>query len=133
MLFTDSDRLHENYIQLIVYILCGLLELAKKPRKFWTLNTNLFLYFFFLILNSSFNFILANILIISSQNISDNSNSNSNNSGSNFNNNLILNPNIEGRENCLKINEIHNGTNSLNNINNNTSDISLWLYFPEGN
>ena len=31
MLFTDSDRLHENYIQLIVYILCGLLELAIEP------------------------------------------------------------------------------------------------------
>ena len=31
MLFTDSDRLHENYIQLLVYILCGLLELAIEP------------------------------------------------------------------------------------------------------
>lgn len=31
MLFTDSERLHENYIQLIVYILCGLLELAIEP------------------------------------------------------------------------------------------------------
>ena len=31
MLFTDSDKLHENYIQLIVYILCGLLELAIEP------------------------------------------------------------------------------------------------------
>jgi O-antigen/teichoic acid export membrane protein len=31
MLFTDSDRLHENYIQLLIYILCGLLELAIEP------------------------------------------------------------------------------------------------------
>ena len=31
MLFTDSDKLHENYIQLLVYILCGLLELAIEP------------------------------------------------------------------------------------------------------
>ena len=31
MLFTDSDKLHENYIQLIIYILCGLLELAIEP------------------------------------------------------------------------------------------------------
>ena len=31
MLFTDSDRLHENYIQLMVYILCGLLENAIEP------------------------------------------------------------------------------------------------------
>ena len=31
MLFTDSDRLHENYIQLMVYIFCGLLENAIEP------------------------------------------------------------------------------------------------------
>ena len=31
MLFTDSDKLHENYIQLLIYILCGLLELAIEP------------------------------------------------------------------------------------------------------
>jgi hypothetical protein len=31
MLFTDSERLHENYIQLIVYIACGLLELLIEP------------------------------------------------------------------------------------------------------
>ena len=31
MLFTDSQRLHENYIQLIIYILCGLGELAIEP------------------------------------------------------------------------------------------------------
>ena len=31
MLFTDSERLHENYIQLILYILCGLIELAIEP------------------------------------------------------------------------------------------------------
>ena len=31
MLFTDSERLHQNFIQLIVYILCGLLELLIEP------------------------------------------------------------------------------------------------------
>ena len=31
MLFTDSERLHQNFIQLIVYILCGLLELVIEP------------------------------------------------------------------------------------------------------
>ena len=31
MLFTDSDRLHENYIQLMVYIFCGLLENSIEP------------------------------------------------------------------------------------------------------
>ena len=31
MLFTDSQRLHENYIQLLIYILCGLLELIIEP------------------------------------------------------------------------------------------------------
>ncbi len=31
MLFTDSERLHQNYIQLIVYIACGLLELIIEP------------------------------------------------------------------------------------------------------
>ena len=31
MLFTDSDKLHDNYIQLLIYILCGLLELAIEP------------------------------------------------------------------------------------------------------
>jgi hypothetical protein len=31
MLFIDSERLHENYIQLIVYIACGLLELLIEP------------------------------------------------------------------------------------------------------
>jgi O-antigen/teichoic acid export membrane protein len=31
MFFTDSERLHQNYIQLIVYILCGLLELIIEP------------------------------------------------------------------------------------------------------
>ena len=31
MLFTDSKGLHENYIQLIVYIFCGLLELIIEP------------------------------------------------------------------------------------------------------
>ena len=31
MLFTDSERLHQNYIQLIVYIVCGLLELIIEP------------------------------------------------------------------------------------------------------
>ena len=72
--------------------------------------------------------ISAKLKNISSQNISDNSNSNSNNSGSNFNNNLILNPNIEGRENCLKLNEICDGTNSLNNINNNSDPSKKNLY-----
>ena len=72
--------------------------------------------------------ISAKLKNISSQNISDNSNSNSNNSGSNFNNNLILNPNIEGRENCLKLNEMCDGTNSLNNINNNSDPSKKNLY-----
>ena len=72
--------------------------------------------------------ISAKLKNISSQNISDNSNSNSNNSGSNFNNNLILNPNIEGRENCLKLNEICDGSNSLNNINNNSDPSKKNLY-----
>ena len=72
--------------------------------------------------------ISAKLKNISSQNISDNSNSNSNNSGSNFNNNLILNPNIEGRENCLKLNEICDGTNSFNNINNNSDPSKKNLY-----
>ena len=31
MLFTDSERLHQNFIQLIIYILCGLLELLIEP------------------------------------------------------------------------------------------------------
>ena len=31
MLFTDSQKLHENYIQLLIYILCGLGELAIEP------------------------------------------------------------------------------------------------------
>ena len=31
MLFTDSKRLHENYIQLLIYILCGLFELIIEP------------------------------------------------------------------------------------------------------
>ena len=31
MLFTDNERLHQNFIQLIVYILCGLLELLIEP------------------------------------------------------------------------------------------------------
>ena len=31
MIFTDSERLHENYIHLIVYIGCGLLELIIEP------------------------------------------------------------------------------------------------------
>ena len=31
MLFTDSKRLHQNFIQLIIYILCGLLELIIEP------------------------------------------------------------------------------------------------------
>ena len=31
MIFTDSERLHQNYIQLIVYIACGLLELIIEP------------------------------------------------------------------------------------------------------
>ena len=62
---------------------------------------------------------------INSQNNSDNSNnSNSNNSGSNFNNNLILNPINEGRDNILKLNEVYEGTNSLNNNNNNNNDPS---------
>mgnify|MGYP002626332130 CR=1 FL=1 len=58
---------------------------------------------------------------INSHNNSDNSNnSNSNNSGSNFNNNLILNPNNEGKENSLKLNEIYDCANSLNNNNDNS-------------
>jgi len=65
---------------------------------------------------------------ISSQNNSDNSNSNSNNSGSNFNNNLILNPINEGRENILKLNGVYDGTNSLNNINNNNDPSKKNLY-----
>lgn len=31
MLFTDSVRLHENYIQLLIYIICGVLELIIEP------------------------------------------------------------------------------------------------------
>ena len=31
MIFTDSKRLHENYIQLMVYIICGLVELIIEP------------------------------------------------------------------------------------------------------
>ena len=31
MLFTNSERLHENYIQLLIYILCGLFELIIEP------------------------------------------------------------------------------------------------------
>ena len=31
MLFTDSEGLHHNFIQLILYILCGLLELIIEP------------------------------------------------------------------------------------------------------
>ena len=31
MLFTDSERLHENYIQLLTYIICGVLELIIEP------------------------------------------------------------------------------------------------------
>ncbi len=31
MIFTDSARLHENYVHLIVYIACGLLELIIEP------------------------------------------------------------------------------------------------------
>ena len=31
MLFTDSERLHENYIQLLIYIICGVLELIIEP------------------------------------------------------------------------------------------------------
>ena len=31
MIFTDSERLHQNFIQLIIYILCGLLELLIEP------------------------------------------------------------------------------------------------------
>jgi len=31
MLFTDSKRLHENYIQLLIYIICGVLELIIEP------------------------------------------------------------------------------------------------------
>ena len=31
MIFTDSEGLHQNYIQLIIYILCGLLELIIEP------------------------------------------------------------------------------------------------------
>ena len=31
MLFIDNEKLHENYIQLIVYIACGLLELLIEP------------------------------------------------------------------------------------------------------
>ena len=31
MLFTDSERLHENYIQLLIYISCGLFELIIEP------------------------------------------------------------------------------------------------------
>ena len=31
MLLTDSKRLHENYIQLMIYILCGVLELIIEP------------------------------------------------------------------------------------------------------
>ena len=67
---------------------------------------------------------------ISSQNNSDNSNSNSNsnNSGSNFNNNLILNPINEGRENILKLNGVYDGNNSLNNVNNNNDPSKKNLY-----
>jgi len=31
MLFTESERLHENYIQLLIYITCGLFELIVEP------------------------------------------------------------------------------------------------------
>ena len=31
MILTDSERLHQNFIQLIIYILCGLLELLIEP------------------------------------------------------------------------------------------------------
>ena len=31
MIFTDSEKLHRNFIQLIIYILCGLLELLIEP------------------------------------------------------------------------------------------------------
>jgi len=31
MLFTDSERLHENYYQLLIYIICGVLELIIEP------------------------------------------------------------------------------------------------------
>ena len=31
MLFTESERLHENYIQLLIYITCGLFELIIEP------------------------------------------------------------------------------------------------------
>ena len=68
---------------------------------------------------------------VNSQNNSDNSNnSNSNNSGSNFNNNVILNPNNEGRDNSLKINEVYDGVNSLNNNNiNDPSKKNLYELF----
>ena len=60
-----------------------------------------------------------------SQDNSNNSNdsNNSKNSGSNFNNNLIINPNNEGRYNSLKMNEIINCGNPLSE-NNNNNDIS---------
>ena len=31
MIFTDSEKLHQNYIQLLIYILCGLLEMIIEP------------------------------------------------------------------------------------------------------
>ena len=31
MIFTDSEKLHQNFIQLLIYILCGLLELIIEP------------------------------------------------------------------------------------------------------
>ena len=31
MLFTESERLHKNYIQLLIYIACGLFELIIEP------------------------------------------------------------------------------------------------------
>jgi hypothetical protein len=31
MLFTDNDLLHQNYIQLIIYIVCGLIEMIIEP------------------------------------------------------------------------------------------------------
>ena len=31
IIFTDSEKLHQNYIQLIIYILCGLIEMIIEP------------------------------------------------------------------------------------------------------
>ena len=31
MIFTDSEKLHENYIQLMIYIICGFLEMIIEP------------------------------------------------------------------------------------------------------